>query len=143
MLSLTSPRHISTLPALDVCCMPDRRSAKHRVRRCAAILAWRRSGRAVLYAIGDFAPLLAWQVRGCIVQPLPNSHEARFEPRFKAEATAERQSDHRLVGPQRTAEEEFDAVGRGFAFDFLEHGRASAKMAPVICNRYAEFARAF
>jgi hypothetical protein len=115
-------------PALVSC----RRSAKHRVRRCTAILAWRRSGRAVLHAIGDFAPLQARQVKGCVVQPLPNSHEARFEPRFKAEAAGERQSDHRLVGPQRIAEEEFDTVGRRFAFDFVEHGRAGAKMAPVI-----------
>jgi hypothetical protein len=33
-------------------------------------LAWRRSGGAVLHAIGDFAPLLVRQVRGCAVQRL-------------------------------------------------------------------------
>ena len=106
---------------------PNRRSAKHRVGCCVAIFAWRRSGRAVLNAIGDFAPFLARQIRRCVVQPLPNSQEARFEPWLKAKATAERQSDHRLVGPQRIAEEEFDAVGRRFAFDCLEHLRSDAK----------------
>ena len=45
-----------------------------------------------------------------------------------------RQSDHVRVGPQHIAEQQFDAVGRRFAFDFLEQGRAEAKMAPVICN---------
>jgi len=61
----------------------------------------------------------------------------------KAEAAAARQSDHPLVGSQCTAEEQFDAVGRRFAFDFLEQGRADAKMLPVIGNRHAEFAGAF
>src|ERR1700733_8292949 len=41
--------------------------------------ALRRSGRAVFRAIGDFAPLPARQVRGWVVQPLPNADEARVE----------------------------------------------------------------
>ena len=95
-----------------------------------------------LRAACDFAPLLARQVRGCVVQALPNLHEAWFEPRFKPEATAEPVQSFR-VGSQRFAEMQFDAVGRRFAFDFLEHGRAGAKVAPVVCDRHAEFACAF
>jgi hypothetical protein len=46
----------------------------------------------------------------------PNSYEARFKPWLNAKAAAARDSDHPLVGPQRI-EDQFDAVGRRFAFD--------------------------
>jgi hypothetical protein len=111
------------------------------VRTTAA--AWRGSGQASFGAGDGFAPLPARQIRSCVLQPLLNSHEAPLEPLPKLEAVAASQSDHLPVGPQHIAEQQFDAVGRRFAFDFLEQGRAEAKMAPVICNRQAEFAGAF
>jgi hypothetical protein len=75
-------------------------------RSCAALQGLKHAGAQAMPSSAPCAislPLLARQVRGCVVQALPNSHEAWFEPRFKAEATAD-QSNHSRVGPQRIAE---------------------------------------
>jgi hypothetical protein len=70
------------------------------------------------------------------------ARDARFESWFKMRAAAAPvQSSHRLSAS--IAEEQFDAVSRRSAFDFLDQGRADANMLPVISNRHAEFAGAF
>src|SRR5271166_6003383 len=78
----------------------------------------------------------SWKARvswGCLnsrFEPWP-----RRKPRLRASPI--------IPSLVRIAEEQFGAVGRRFAFDFLEQGRADAKMLPVIGNRHAEFAGAF
>ena len=90
---------LSDMPAFRNSALAYEQPDKHPSVVAGTILARRRSSRAEFRAAGDFGPLPARKVRSCVLQPLLNSHEARFNPRSKMEAAAARQRNHPLIGP--------------------------------------------